>query len=96
MALGADWLPSGSMSLLAEMKVARQQLLEQDHPISAKDLVTMVTSGAAEVAGLGGKLGSLEVGRVADLVVMARQDDDVLRVRLRLDPGRRRAGDDRR
>ena len=36
----------------------------------------MVTSGAADVAGLGGKLGSLEVGRVADLVVMARQDDD--------------------
>jgi cytosine/adenosine deaminase-related metal-dependent hydrolase len=76
-ALGADWLPSGSMSLLAEMKVARQQLIEQEHPISAKDLVTMVTSGAAKVAGLGGKLGSIEVGRVADLVVMARQDDDV-------------------
>jgi 5-methylthioadenosine/S-adenosylhomocysteine deaminase len=76
-ALGADWLPSGSTSLLGEMKVARQQLIEQDHPISAKDLVTMVTSGAAEVAALGGKLGSLEVGRVADLVVMARQDDDV-------------------
>jgi hypothetical protein len=76
-ALGADWLPSGSISLLGEMKVARQQLIEQDHPISAKDLVTMVTSGAADVAALGGKLGSLEVGRVADLVVMARQDDDV-------------------
>ncbi|WP_036223872.1 amidohydrolase family protein [Marmoricola sp. URHB0036] len=76
MALGADWLPSGSMSLLGEMKVARQQLVEQDHPITAEDLVTMVTSGAAEVAALGGKLGSLEVGRVADLVVMARQDDD--------------------
>ena len=77
MALGADWLPSGSMSLLAEMKVARQELVEQDHPVSAEELVTMVTSGAARVAGLAGKLGSLEVGRVADLVVMARQDDDV-------------------
>jgi cytosine/adenosine deaminase-related metal-dependent hydrolase len=77
MALGADWLPSGSMSLLAEMKVARQELVEQGHPISAQELVTMVTSGAARVAGLAGKLGSLEVGRVADLVVMARQDDDV-------------------
>jgi cytosine/adenosine deaminase-related metal-dependent hydrolase len=76
-ALGADWLPSGSMSLLAEMKVARQQLVEQGHPVSAKDLVAMVTSGAAEVAALGGKLGTLEAGRVADLVVLARQDDDV-------------------
>src|SRR3954464_9013924 len=76
-ALGADWLPSGSLSLLAELKVARQQLVEQDHPLSAGDLVTMVTSGAADVAALGDKLGSIEVGRVADVVVLARQDDDV-------------------
>jgi cytosine/adenosine deaminase-related metal-dependent hydrolase len=76
MALGADWLPSGSTSLLAEMQVARQELLDQGHAISARDLVTMVTSAAAEVAGLGGELGRLEVGRAADLVVMARHDDD--------------------
>jgi 5-methylthioadenosine/S-adenosylhomocysteine deaminase len=76
MALGADWMPSGSLNLLAEMKVARQELANQDHPITAKQLVTMVTTGAAEVAGLGDKLGHLEVGRVADVVVMARQDDD--------------------
>ncbi|MDT5247009.1 MAG: 5-methylthioadenosine/S-adenosylhomocysteine deaminase, partial [Mycobacterium sp.] len=61
---------------LAEMNVARQELANQGHPITAKQLVTMVTSGAAEVAGLSEKLGHLEVGRVADLVVMARQDDD--------------------
>lgn len=75
-ALGADWLPSGSLSLLAEMQVARQELLEQGCRISAKELVTMVTSGAADVAALGDRLGRLEVGRVADLVVMARRDDD--------------------
>ncbi|OBH84234.1 hypothetical protein A5680_10195 [Mycobacterium sp. E2989] len=75
-ALGADWLPSGSQSLLAEMKVAREELKNQNHPMTAKELVTMVTSGAAGVAGLGDKLGRLEVGRAADLVVMARQDHD--------------------
>lgn len=75
-ALGADWLPSGSLSLLAEMKVARQELVEQGHPLTATQLVTMVTSGAAEVAGLGSQLGRLAVGRAADLVVMARQDAD--------------------
>ena len=32
MALGADWLPSGSLSLLAEMKVARQELANQGRP----------------------------------------------------------------
>ncbi len=76
MALGADWLPSGSMSLLAEMKVAREELLEQGRAITARELVTMVTSGAAEVAGLGATLGRLEEGRAADLVVMSRVDPD--------------------
>jgi len=71
-ALGADWLPSGSTSLLAEMKVARQELANQGRPIAARDLVTMVTSTAAGIAGLGDKLGSIEVGRPADLVVLAR------------------------
>ena len=75
-ALGADWLPSGSLSLLAEMKVARQALADQGRPVTGKELVTMVTSGAAEVAGLGDRLGSLTVGRPADLVVMERRDRD--------------------
>jgi cytosine/adenosine deaminase-related metal-dependent hydrolase len=75
-ALGADWLPSGSLSLLVEMKVARQELVNQGHPITARELVTMVTAGAADVAALGDKLGRLQVGRAADLVVLARQDHD--------------------
>ncbi len=75
-ALGADWLPSGSLSLLAEMKVARQELVDQGHPLTAKQLVTMVTSGAASVAGLGKKLGRLAVGRTADLVVLSPQNAD--------------------
>jgi len=75
-ALGADWLPSGSTSLLAEMKVARQELIDQGHPLTAKELVAMVTSGAAEIAGLKDRLGSLEVGRPADVLVLARRDTD--------------------
>ena len=75
-ALGADWLPSGSLSLLAELKVARQELVNQHHPLTARELVTMVTAGAAKIAGLSEHLGVLEVGRPADLVVMTRQDRD--------------------
>jgi 5-methylthioadenosine/S-adenosylhomocysteine deaminase len=74
--LGADWLPSGSTSLLAEMKVARQELANQDHPISAPDLVAMVTTTAAEIAGLADKLGSLDIGRPADALVLARCDPE--------------------
>ncbi|MDN5789458.1 MAG: amidohydrolase family protein [Micrococcales bacterium] len=74
--LGADWLPSGSTSLLAEMKVARRELAQQGHPIEAADLVAMVTSVAAEAAGLSEHLGSVAVGRPADLLVLERHHDD--------------------
>lgn len=76
LALGADWLPSGSTSLLAEMKVARQEFANQGHLLSAADLVAMVTTGAAEIAGLGEKLGKLEIGRPADVLVLARRDPE--------------------
>ncbi|GAA2156159.1 cytosine/adenosine deaminase-related metal-dependent hydrolase [Humibacillus xanthopallidus] len=75
-ALGADWLPSGSTSLLAEMKVARRELARQGRPIAAADLVAMVTSVAARVAGLDEHLGSIAVGRPADLVVLERHHSD--------------------
>jgi cytosine/adenosine deaminase-related metal-dependent hydrolase len=75
-ALGADWLPSGSTSLLAEMKVARHVLESRGCPISAEALVKMVTRDAAAIAGLGDKLGLLDQGRAADLVVLERRLDD--------------------
>jgi 5-methylthioadenosine/S-adenosylhomocysteine deaminase len=74
--LGADWLPSGSTSLLAELKVARRSLEEQGHPATAKQLVDMVTLDAAKIAGLEDKLGSLAAGRPADLVVFERREGD--------------------
>ena len=62
--LGADWLPSGSPSLLGELKVARQALIEEGRPATARQLVRMVTIDAAVIAGLGEQLGLLRpVGR---------------------------------
>jgi 5-methylthioadenosine/S-adenosylhomocysteine deaminase len=74
--LGADWLPSGSQSLLAEMRVARRELARQGANPPARRLVEMVTSEAANVAGLGDQLGRLAEGRPADLVVFERRLDD--------------------
>jgi cytosine/adenosine deaminase-related metal-dependent hydrolase len=74
--LGADWLPSGSTSLLAELKVADRTLARQGHPLPPRRLVEMVTSTAADIAGLAGQLGSLEAGRPADLVVLERGRED--------------------
>jgi cytosine/adenosine deaminase-related metal-dependent hydrolase len=74
--LGADWLPSGSTSLLAEMKVARQEAANQNHPLTARQLVAMVTTDAAAIAGLADKQGALRVGAPADLAVLALRDND--------------------
>ena len=74
--LGADWLPSGSTSLLAELKVARRCLFDQEARPSAKELVQMVTSKAAAIAGLSDKLGKLAKDRPADLTVLERRHED--------------------
>lgn len=78
--LGADWLPSGSQSLLAELKVARRQLTLQGVSLSpaqlAKKLVAMVTSDAAAIAGLDDHLGQLDDGRPADVLVLERHHED--------------------
>jgi 5-methylthioadenosine/S-adenosylhomocysteine deaminase len=75
--LGADWLPSGSTSLLAEMKVARRCLTDQSgRDPGARRLVDMVTRDAAKIAGLEDTLGTLAAGRPADLAVFERHRDD--------------------
>lgn len=75
-ALGADWLPSGSVSLLHELKVARRELAVQGHEVPAAELVAMMTTQAARIAGLEDHLGSLAAGRPADLLVLERRHRD--------------------
>ena len=76
MAIGADWAPSGSTSLLAELKVARRLLLAQGLDVNPKVLVEMVTSKAAVIAGLSGHVGTLTPGKAADIVVFERRFQD--------------------
>jgi 5-methylthioadenosine/S-adenosylhomocysteine deaminase len=76
LALGADWLPSGSSSLLAEMKVARNWLADHGVDLGATALVQMVTETAAEIAGLEDDLGRLKADRPADVAVFERRFDD--------------------
>ena len=65
-ALGADWMPSGSPSLLHELKIAWRVIRQQSVPLTPPDLVRMVTSGAADIAGLGDRIGTLAPGMAAD------------------------------
>jgi cytosine/adenosine deaminase-related metal-dependent hydrolase len=85
--LGADWLPSGSTSLLAELKVARRALMDQGARPAAKNLVDMVTRDAARIAGLEDRLGTLKEGRPADLLVLERRREDPWENVVEADPG---------
>jgi len=85
-ALGADWLPSGSRSLLDEMRVARHEAASQDAPITDRELVRIVTRGAASIAGLASDLGLLAQGRPADVVVLERHAQDPWESVLTADP----------
>jgi 5-methylthioadenosine/S-adenosylhomocysteine deaminase len=74
--LGSDWLPSGSPSLLAELKVARRVLQMQGASRTPKQLVEMVTREAAHIAGLQEFVGTLEVDKGADVLVLERHRED--------------------
>lgn len=68
--LGADWSPSGSKSLLGELKVAYLVSRELGGVFSDRELVAMATCGGAAILGWQQALGSLAQGRRADLLVV--------------------------
>jgi cytosine/adenosine deaminase-related metal-dependent hydrolase len=72
-ALGSDWAPSGSKNLLGELKVAR---IVAPASVSDADLVAMVTSTPAKMLGWDGLLGSVQPGRIADVLVVHGTDAD--------------------
>jgi len=72
--LGSDWAPSGSSNLLGELKVAdhvNQRLWKG--AITDEELVQMVTTNPAIAFGWDKFVGSIEVGKYADLLVVAKQ-----------------------
>jgi 5-methylthioadenosine/S-adenosylhomocysteine deaminase len=75
-ALGSDWSPSGSKSLLGELKVARIVADEQGIGISDREILAMATREAAEILKWGGALGSIEAGKRADLLVVYGRSAD--------------------
>ena len=71
-ALGTDWMPTGSMSLLRELACAdsyNQTYL--DKFFSDGQLWQMVTSTAAKITATDSKIGSLATGLLADISIFA-------------------------
>lgn len=76
-ALAPDWTPSGSPSLLAELRVAKKHSQEQlGGLLDAKKLTEMVTSTAAEVLALDKVVGRLEPGLLGDVLVLRGAQGD--------------------
>jgi cytosine/adenosine deaminase-related metal-dependent hydrolase len=71
MGIGSDWSPSGSKNLLGELKVARIVSQEMGSVFSDRDIVSMATRNAAAILQWDALLGSLEVGKRADLLVIS-------------------------
>ena len=76
MSLGSDWAPSGSKNLLGELKVAWLASREHGDVFTPRELVEMITSNPARALKWDGLLGSVEPGKLADLVVVDGRDDD--------------------
>jgi cysteine-rich repeat protein len=69
-ALGTDWLPTGSMNLLRELKCA--DYLNTSYyarTFSDEELWRMVTANAADITAVQEKLGRIEPNKVADLAI---------------------------
>ncbi|CAJ2502834.1 Uu.00g102280.m01.CDS01 [Anthostomella pinea] len=73
-ALGTDWLPSGSATMGREA-VCAASFTEESYgmTLEPKTLWEMMTLNAAKVAGFEQDLGSIEVGKLADIVVFDGQ-----------------------
>ena len=76
-ALGTDWMPTGSMNLLRELECAdsfnRNYL---DGFFSDKQLWKMVTATAAEVTATDDVIGTLATGKVADVAIFNEASHD--------------------
>lgn len=71
-ALAPDWSLGGSQNLLDELRFARTVDKEAfGGVIETKTLIEMVTTNAAKALGLSSVIGSLEVGKKADVTVIA-------------------------
>jgi 5-methylthioadenosine/S-adenosylhomocysteine deaminase len=72
LSLSPDWTPSGAPNILEELRGAQQYNKDKLASLfTAKELVQMVTINPAKAMGFGDDLGSLEVGKRADVTVIA-------------------------
>lgn len=68
--IGSDWSPSGSKNLLGELKVAKLFSDHNGNIFSGFELVSMATTNAAKIIKWNRQVGSLDKGKLADLLLV--------------------------
>ncbi|MFT5434390.1 MAG: hypothetical protein ACI9OJ_005103, partial [Myxococcota bacterium] len=87
-ALGVDWLPSGSMNMLRELKCADElnEFFYNGH-FTDEALWLMTTRGAARALGFDTEIGEIKVGLMGDIAVFAGNGKKFHRAILDANPG---------
>ena len=71
-AIAPDWTPSGSANLLGELKMAdRVNKTQFKGLITDQQLFEMATKNPSEIVALDDKIGTIEVGKYADIMVVS-------------------------
>ena len=70
-ALGADWLPTGSFSMSREAACAETYAQASGVVLPARTLWSMMTANGARAAGMQALIGALRPGMAADLILVA-------------------------
>jgi len=87
LALGTDWLPTGSMNVLRELRCADAWNAERlEGHFTDEALWLMATRNAAEATGTGALLGTLATGKAADVAVFDGRTHPLHRAVLAADP----------
>ncbi len=72
--LGVDWSPSGSSNILEELRVAdRVNSSQMHHVVQSDQWTSMITARPARALSLGEYIGSLQVGKKADISILKRR-----------------------
>jgi cytosine/adenosine deaminase-related metal-dependent hydrolase len=71
LALATDWSPSGSYTILGELSCAGSYAqAKANRALTWQELWRMSTKGGADALGLGTKIGTIEKGKLADIVII--------------------------
>ena len=86
-AIAPDWSPTGSSGMLDELGVAAAWNRQHGNLFSDTEMLQMVTSNPARLAGVSDKIGSLASGMSADFVILAKEGASALAALLESKPG---------